>query len=139
MRRAPTIRILFISGMVTIAVFFSYYAFFTQIRKINREASLLANEREVIEQGDVERRNLSKVSDRTKSDSDRLETVFITKNDIVDFLKTVEGLGETTGAYVSVRSISEEEGAPGGISSKLALSISSSGTWEEVYHFFTLL
>lgn len=80
----------------------------------------------------------------TKEKREYLESLFVNKDSIIDFLEIIEGLGKRTGAKIKVVSVDEDDKAfpvpgtkifiPG---NKIRLEVT--GSWSQVFKTFYLL
>lgn len=75
---------------------------------------------------------LSKTAANLKDDSEKANSFFIKRDQIVDFLNLVDTIGSYTNTKISVFSVSEKKA--GANQNYLLLSLNISGTYSEVYY-----
>lgn len=139
MRITKTAQLIILLALVMIAGVAGYYMFFVEIRDSNQAISLRTNELNTNFSKGEELRTLENIARDTKEDRTKLDSFFITEDDIVVFLENIESLEGDTGANISVESISKKQVEESSIIEKLDLNITVNGTWRSVYHFLVLL
>lgn len=136
--KGKTLQLIIIFGILNIA-FLSLYVFayfyiqgkMIAVAEIKQEVNTIREENEQLA-------NLTSVIRQIESDQAQLRSYFVEQNDIIIFLEELESLGDVTGAVVEVKTIEEIEG-DGTYGNQLDLNVTAQGSWEEVYHFLTLL
>ena len=93
------------------------------------------------EQGNAARaKKLVDIASSTSSNRNKLNTYFVSSEDIVSFITTIEALGKDSGAAVAITSIDADKlnnSAPGTIGSAHA-HIEGSGSWKSVMTLLNL-
>ena len=81
------------------------------------------------------------------SDREKLDGYFLHEDDIVSFLETIESLSHASTTVVEVTSVDQGsivapelgDGTEGGTFTSPVLSIAVEGSWQEVFHVFSLI
>lgn len=133
------IKFLLISGLLSVAFVAGYYMLNDQIKKKNREAAMIISGIDSALLIDQQLRGVQNLIRDTESDREKLNSYFVSREGIVDFLEVIEGLEQYTGAEVSIKTIGENDTGEFENIEQLELNLTAEGSWEAVYHFFVLL
>lgn len=78
-----------------------------------------------------------------KGDIEKLESYFVNRDGIVDFIETIESYGRTSGVKTSIDFVGVEGGIrqnnTGDVKETLRLKLSTEGTWTATVHFLSLV
>lgn len=85
-------------------------------------------------------RSLKVLLDDSNGDITRLNSRYVGASSTVDFLESIETYGKLSGAFATVDTVQEGEYKENPEAFKtLSLAISATGSWQQVYHFLSLL
>ena len=138
-RFSKAIKFALISGLLSVAFVAGYYILSNQIKEKNREAAVIISGIDSALLINQQFRDVQNFIRDTKDDRERLNSYFVGKEGIVDFLELVEGLEQYTGAEVSIKTIGENDTGEFENVEQLELNLTAEGSWGAVYHFFVLL
>lgn len=71
----------------------------------------------------------------TKEDRERINTYFVSKDGVVDFIERIENLGD----YADISLVLNSVDISSGESPTLSMSVSAVGDWEDVLYFLALV
>lgn len=130
-------QISFVIVSITTALLLGAYIFFSyKINSVFKEAESAAHERLSLES---KGRQLSKTEDlvlNTENKRLELEKHFVTSDGLVSFIEYVESLDDISGGTLVIDDVgvSDENGKP-----VLGVSLSMSGTYQEIYKLLSLI
>lgn len=124
--------------MYFFVVIAGYVFLYLHIQSERVNTSIIQKEIALIQEQNEQFRNLSGVVEDIDVNREKLISFFVDNDKIVDFLETIESLGEISGAEVKVKTINEikkNEQIP----AQLRLNVTADGSWNNVYYFMVLL
>lgn len=110
-----------------------YAAAFYFVKKEVGQSSLIL---EQSAQADMRRANLQTFKKTLEESADKraeLNALFLTPEDVIDFIGNIEGWGTTIGVKTTLSGLKEEGGE------RLSFSVQAEGTFEKVMNFIELL
>lgn len=122
--------------LLAVTAYVLFYYTISQKGDETTETNALITE---IQEQNKQFKNLSNIVEETKDGREKITDFFVVGEDsFINFLETVEEIGEISGVKAVVGAINEAEG---GIESVkvLNLGINFEGEWSNVYHFLVLL
>jgi len=132
--------------LITFAAFasivFAMYGFlFWSIKEKNEQISQLTNEANRNTQTDTALRGIKSALNNNKNSVVQVDSYFIPKEGVVDFINTLDTLGKESGTTLVIGAVSTEEDRTEANSFKetLKLRLETSGSWQETYYFLSKL
>jgi hypothetical protein len=124
--------------MITFAVITSFVVYgFLKLEEMESSASLLEQEviqeKESIQTFDSLVKNFSNI----KEESQKANTFFIKKDEVVDFLNKIEGLASTTNTQISIQAVTDKN--TGSSSSLLSVGVKAHGSYSNLYYLLRIL
>ncbi len=124
-------------SLLTIAVYvYMYITIDVSLKKTVKaqtvnNSSVLAKNRE---------KSFLETYEKTSAKWAQIKNFFVSSNKIVDFIESVENLGEQSGSKVSIRSIEADnlDSAPLGKEGTVRLKVNSNGSWQAVMKALSL-
>lgn len=125
------IALLFVAG---------YVMFFVVIKHTNEDVSMLAHEVDIYAAREAMLRNTDKLAEDLKEDIEKLGTYFLTKDDVVSFIETVEQAGATSDVDLTIGSVAvipqtPVEGQSENAYETLTLRVDAVGSWSNILTF----
>ncbi len=115
--------------ILTLVVVGVYVAWYITLQKQGREVATLLSDIARIEQENVSFEETKGLAEALAEDETALAEYFVAPDDIVQFLETLEGTGDTLGSSVEVVSVT---GSAGGDATRATLSLSITGSFSAV-------
>lgn len=81
--------------------------------------------------------SLAKSFSNIKIDSEKVNAFFIKRDEVVNFLDTIESLASTTKTQISIQSVTDKKTASG--SALISIGVSASGSYTNLHHLIRLL
>jgi hypothetical protein len=81
--------------------------------------------------------SLAKTVSNIKEDSEKANGYFIKREEVVNFLDTIESLGSTTKTKISIQSVNDKKNASS--SSLLSVALNAKGTYSNLYYLIRML
>ena len=135
-----TQKILITIIILNIVAFFSYFLLFSSIKEKNQQTSLSLNNTELELKKNDRYESVRDILSETESERKIIDSYFVNKEKIVDFIESIEGLGKQSGVAVHINSVGEDEGALNTLTLPLLhLSIEAEGDFRSVFTFLSLL
>ena len=137
---SSAVQFLSIAIVVSLVLLFVYGFLFQVIFTTNR--SLQALEEDVSTQAGREERLRAarNILANTESERTNLASSFLRENEVVSFIELVEELENTAGAELRVQSVDLKDADDNStVYEWLELAIEATGSWQEVYHFLSLV
>lgn len=127
-----------VADLVVIAVFL---ALFFTIKSKNQHISLLRNNIELETKKSADFQSLKKFSEGTAEARSKIDSIFVGKDGMVDFLGYLESIIKSAGAQAEISSINLEEARDVKNDSYEIIKIRGEaiGSWSSVYRALTLL
>jgi len=112
----------------------AYLYLFNTVKKVGEHISVLQEETNTLQAQESEVGELKKNLANTQASQQKLTSYFIDANNIIPFLETIEGYGRATNVTVKFNSVDIKHSP-----NSLAVSITSNGTFANIYRFLALL
>lgn len=138
---SKTKKLLILCIVLNLVVWTAYGVIFWQIKSQNEKISLLVNEAELDTKKEEDLR-LTKASLNENKDSiSRIDSYFIPKDGVVDFINSLESLGKQSGTSLVIGSVSVESETKikENFKEVLRLKVQAIGSWKNVMHFLSIL
>ncbi len=121
--------------VIAIAVYASFYFYIN-----NKETNTveIAVQIEQLKKQNNQMHNLIAMVRDTEEGRERISSFFVDSDRIIEFLETIESLGDNAGVEINVRSINENNTDTEDVK-ELELNVDFVGSWAEVHHFLILL
>jgi Tfp pilus assembly protein PilO len=118
----------------------SVYVFLV-IRSNGRAVSSLKNSIQLELDREAKLKTMKEAVDATKDDRAKIDSFFIKKIDLISFIESVESLGKTTGAAVTIKAVnsSADPDNQAAIYENLTMNVSVDGSWNQLYRFTALI
>lgn len=141
MKSRSATTLLVILAIVNIVLAGLYFMLFATIKANNQKISSLQNDIAVQEKREMILKSTKKLVFETVSDRRKLDSFFVTKDRVVEFLEQVADLGKESGVKLTITNLGleDEQGAPSDLYQLLKLNIEARGGWQNLYHFLTML
>lgn len=124
---------------VICAVAVGIYAFlYIQIKNTNEHVSIVQNEAEAQEIENNGQQSLEDILNNTKEDREKIASIVLSDDKVVDFLESVEALGPLTNTTVTTASVNVND-ATGKDTGFLTLQMNVAGSWQNVLQFASLI
>ena len=124
--------------VVMFAVLLAGYLYLTHLISLTSERTeIISKETEVLLEKERELISLNRLIENTKKDRANIETIFVKKENIVQFLDFLEELGKGSHTTLKINSIDTVSDKDKKDTIKLALE--SSGSFREIYAFILLI
>lgn len=139
MRKTTTkIIILFILDAI---IFGLCFYLFTYIKQIDNMVSSRLAQIESELKADESLRSIKILMNDTKKERERMSLVFIQPDDTVNFIETIESLGDLTGVKLEIDSVGVDnlKSKKTGSTELFRISLKTEGSWTNTIHFLTLL
>ena len=132
-----TITLIIISLIALGACFY----LFTNIKKTDKEVSLLAVQIESWVKREESLRSIKSLMEDTKKEREQLANLFVQSKGEVDFIEAVESLGRTVGVNLEIESVGVEtmKGKTSSSTELFRLSAKTEGSWSGIINLLTLL
>lgn len=129
-----------VSILVALLFVAGYVMFFVVIKHTNEEVSLLTHEVDIYAAREAMLRDTDKLAGDLKEDIQKLGTYFLTKDDVVSFIETVEQAGVTSGVDLTIGSVDVipqvlTEGQLEDTHETLTLRVDAVGSWSGIFTF----
>jgi hypothetical protein len=124
--------------MIIFAIVTSFVVYgFLRLEEMKSSASLL--EQEVIQERDSIQAfgSLVKNFSNIKEESQKANTFFIKKDEVVNFLDNIEALASTTNTQISIQAVSDKNTAAS--SSLLSVGVRAHGSYSNLYYLLRIL
>jgi len=124
-----------------IVAFVLYGAIFFLIKNKNQDTSVLLNNAE----RDLKKDEFLRVAkfslDQNKVEVEKLDTFFVAKDGVPNFIEYIEGLGKESGAALSIGNVSVEPDTKNKDDFKevLRLKVEILGSWQELFTFLSII
>lgn len=138
MKRAKSLRLFILFTLYFVLALGAYIFFYLHINNTAKAAAETRSEIERLGTQNNQMQNLRASVRDTEAGRAQINNFFVDSGSIIEFLETVESLGDIAQVEIDVRSINETETRVENIKN-LSLSIDFSGVWSETHHFLVLL
>lgn len=139
--KSKTVTILSICSALLLVTGLGYYFLLNQIYKIEGETEILKQEIQSFEAQNNELEGLQKNLKTTFEERDKILSVFIPEEGIVDFLELIEGIANGENVSIETNSVSKKDSGSLSDANKeiVSLDLSVEGKWDNVIKFLSLL
>jgi len=138
---AKTKNILIVSSMLALLAFALCGFLFWSIKVKNEELSLLANQVTRDTKTDQALRAVKIALDTNKGPIVLVNSFFVPKDGVVDFINMIDLLGKESGTTLSIGGVSTEQdpSVAKDFNETLKLHLETTGTWQQTYYFIQAL
>jgi hypothetical protein len=136
---SSTKQTLVIAVLIAVVALAANYVLFQQIRNKSESVGQLSTEISAKREQKQRLSAMESLVKDTKQKRAELDTYFVGSDAIVPFLEQLEGLSSSTGATITVDSVSRPNKNGDGPIEPLELTVNTTGEWADVYHLFRLL
>ena len=130
--------ILIFYTLILVILIGAFVLFSLYINEKKVSAAVILSDIEMLKNQNSRLQDLNSVLKDIKEDQNKLNSYFVSSDEIIDFLEAVEKIGQDSGAEVEVHSIDEVE-TSNPLIDILTLNLTAKGNWESVYHFLILI
>jgi Tfp pilus assembly protein PilO len=135
-----TKKILIVCILLNVLVFGAYAFLYIDIKSKNVRVSELLTEAENDMQKDASLRAIKTSLNENKEFISQIDSYFVPKNGVPDFIDTLEKLGKESEIALSIGSVSVEEGKnKNDFKDALHLHVDTIGSWQNIYYFLSVL
>lgn len=128
-----------IAVVAVVALVGAYVFLYLEINKVSSEHMALVEEADLLETQNARTNNIRSLIRANGQLRDELDELFVTENDVVDFLDDIENLGLLSGASLSVESVNRGKVLDKDkIAEELILAIKAEGDLQELFHLLAL-
>lgn len=131
-----TLYMLGISIVVALGVVGIFGYEYMQIQTVNQNTASVETDLYTEESSLESFRQLAKTASNIKGDSDKANTFFIKREEVVNFLDVIEGVASSTGATVTVESVNDKKDKDQAF---VTVDIKIEGSYKNVYHTIRVL
>ncbi len=127
-------------GVLTIVACSVYLFFFFKIKNINNEISLLQNQLDIEIRQDQRLRSVRQLLQELEGEFNEIDSYFVSSDGVVNFLETLESLGDEVQASVDVNAV--DVLTPSGAQTpyeELEIRFASRGSWNALVQLISLL
>lgn len=127
--------------IIDIIAFVLYGALFFLIKNKNQDTSTLLNNAE----RDLKKDEFLRVAkfslDQNRAEVEKLDTFFVAKDGVPNFIEYIEGLGKESGVALSIGNVSVEPDTKNKDDFKeiLRLKVEMLGSWQELFTFLSII
>ncbi|MCR4330343.1 MAG: hypothetical protein NUV49_00420 [Patescibacteria group bacterium] len=117
-----------------LAVGLDVYAF-SFLKEKSKEMAMIAGEIQAYEQSGEKLTSMRHLVDETRHEREKIDSLFVSGDDIVGFIGRIESLGRHAGVSLELKSVDvtkDDEGV-------LSLRFSTKGDWEGTLYFLALM
>lgn len=141
---SKTKQILLTIIVLVIAVSIAYAMLFLNIKEKNNNISALSNEIDIVLQKEIKLRSVKHLINDTEQDRVKLDSHFVTDDEVVNFIEKIENLGTDSGTKVEVISVyvddvNKEVTNQAAINELLYLDFKTEGSFAQMFHFLSML
>lgn len=122
-----------VAGLILSTVVYEY----SSMKKMGISATNLENEAATEKQSVESFAALAKTASNIKGDSEKANSFFIKRDDVVDFLDLIGSLSSTTGAEIVVQSVNEKKTSLN--QPLLSVGVNVKGSYSSVYYSLRML
>lgn len=125
-----------ISAVVVLFVISGYVTFFLIIKHKNEQVSLFSQEIELYTNRENSIRNADKIAEDFKEDIEKLNSYFLTEDNVVSFIETIEDFGQKSDVEIKIGSVDvAQPNSKKSTDSTLTLRVDAKGSWSSVLTF----
>lgn len=134
------VRNIFIFSIILVVIAVSVYAFvFIMIRAENIKISELRGDINTVLGKEQQLKSSQNIVSDTESVRRELDSYFISKGGVVDFLEKIESFGSDANVLVEVKSVEIEAIGESKLIDHLNIIVSAEGDWSDVFYFLNLI
>lgn len=134
-------KIIIILIILNVVIFSSYFYLFMDIKQAERDISLKLSQIKLETQREERLRSIKNLMNETKNQREKIANFFVQSDGSVEFMETVESLGEITGVKLEIESvgIDSSKNKTGSSTESFRLSVKAEGLWANVIHLLSML
>jgi len=134
-----TVRILILALAAVIVAGGAYGWILTRVWQLRGDIVETANTADARAEEEARARSAERLLETTEEERAKLASYFVTEDTVVQFIETLEALGDSADVSITIASVTIEEDSSEGAAPALRVRFTAASSWQNVMYFTALI